>query len=150
MKIILDTLFFSQLDYCQIIWANATKKDLRKLQLVQNKAVRLYPYGTNINSMHFNLKWLRVEDRIIASILLSTWKLLQFKTPLEQYNQLQSNVQSHEYATRRATEVRFLTSLIFRAMKSCNLLPLSLIRITHKKKTDFKRQVKAHLGILYL
>ncbi len=32
------------------------------------------------------------------------------------------------------------------AMKSWNLVPLSLIRIT--RKIDFKRQVKAHLGIL--
>lgn len=39
MKIILDKPFSSQLDYCQIIWANATKKDLRKLQLVQYKSV---------------------------------------------------------------------------------------------------------------
>ncbi len=73
--------FFSQLDYCQIIWANASKKDLRKLQLVQNKAARLIlrcPYRTNINRMHFDLKWLKVEDRMIAAILLSTWKVVIF------------------------------------------------------------------------
>ncbi len=81
--------------------ANATKKAFEELQLVQNKAARLIlqcPYGTNINNMHFDLKWLRVEDMMIAAILLSTWKVLHFKTLLDQ---LQSNVQSHEYATRR-------------------------------------------------
>ncbi len=146
MKIILDTLFFSQLDYCQIIWANASKKDLRKLQLVQNKAARLIlqcPYRTNINRMHFDLKWLKVEDRMIAAVLLSTWKVLHFKTPLDQYNKLQFNIQSHEYVTRRATEGRFLlpyakinflkSTVTFRAMKLWNLLPVSLIRITQKK-----------------
>ncbi len=52
------------------------KKDLRKLQLVKNKAARLILrclYRTNINRMHFDLKWLKVEDRMIAAILLSTW-----------------------------------------------------------------------------
>ncbi len=106
------------------------KKDLRKLHLVQNKSAWLIlqcPYGTKVNSMHFHLKWLRLKDRMIV-ILLSTWKVLQFKTLLDQYNQLQSNVQSHKYATRRATEGRFLLpnaktnflkrTVVYRAMKS--------------------------------
>ncbi len=28
----------------------------------------------------------KVEDGMIAAILLSTWTVLQFKTPLDQYN----------------------------------------------------------------
>jgi len=37
MKMVLGTLVFSQLDYCQIMRANATKNDSSKLQLVHNK-----------------------------------------------------------------------------------------------------------------
>ncbi len=134
------------------------QNDFRKIQLVQNKSVRLIlqcPYRTNINIIHLDLKWLRVEDRMIAAIMSSTWTVLHFNTPLDQ---LKSNVQSHEYATRRATEDRVLPpnvknnflkcTVTFRAIKSWIFLPLSLIRIT--RKTYFKKQVNAHLGILYL
>lgn len=71
---------------------------------------------------------------------------------------VQSNVQSHEYVTRRATEGRFLLPnaknnflrhiVLYRAMKSWNFLPRSLIRITRKK--DFRRQVKAHRIIVFI
>ncbi len=90
--------------------------------------------------MHFDLKWLKVEDRMIAAILLSTWKVLHFKTPLAQYNKSQLNVHSHEYVTRWATEGRFLLPYVItnflkrtvtlRAMQLWNLLPVSLFRIT--------------------
>ncbi len=35
-KLVLNTLVLSHLDYSQVTWANATKKDLSKLQLIQN------------------------------------------------------------------------------------------------------------------
>ncbi len=103
-------------------------------------------------TFHFDLKWLKVEDGMIAEILLSTWTVLQFKTPLDQYNKLQFNIQSHEYVTRWATEGRFLlpyakTNFLKRTVTLWNLLPVSLIRIT--QRIYFKRQVKAHLGSLY-
>lgn len=158
---VLSTLFFSQLDYWQIIWANATKKDLNKLPLVQNKAARLAlqcPYGTNINSMHLHLNWLRVEDRMTEAILLAIWKVLKFKIPLDRYNQLKCNLELNTYATRQATEGRFSLpkaktnflkrTVVYRTMKTWNSLPLALIRIT--QKFNFKRQVKAHLGLSYL
>ncbi len=111
--------------------------------MIQNKTARLIlqcPYRTNINQMHFDLQWLKVEERMIAAILLSSWKVLHFKTLLDQYNKLQSNVQSHEYVTRRATEGRFLLpyaktnvlkcTVTFRAIQLWNPTPVSFIKIT--------------------
>ncbi len=63
--------------------------------MIQNKTARLIlqcPYRTNINQMHFDLQWLKVEERMIAAILLSSWKVLHIKALLDQYNKLQSNV----------------------------------------------------------
>ena len=38
---VLQALVLSHLDYCSVLWSGATKKDLGKLQLVQNRAARL-------------------------------------------------------------------------------------------------------------
>jgi hypothetical protein len=47
------------------VWSGATKKDLGKWQLAQNRATRLALGCTqraNINNMHINLSWLKVEE----------------------------------------------------------------------------------------
>ena len=47
--------------------------DIGKLQLAQNRAARLALKCTqraNINDMHVNLSWLKVEERLTASLLV--------------------------------------------------------------------------------
>jgi hypothetical protein len=38
---VLQALVLSHLDYCSVVWSVATKRDLGKLQLAQNRAARL-------------------------------------------------------------------------------------------------------------
>ena len=40
-KQVLQALVLSNLDYCPVVWLSAKRKDLVKLQLVQNRAARL-------------------------------------------------------------------------------------------------------------
>ena len=104
--------------------------------------------------MHASLHWLKVEDRMAAALLLSTWRLLQSKTPAAQYRQLNTNVASHNYATRREIEGRFslprantnfLKRIVgYRAMKSWNLLPTEIINVT--RKCLFKKANNETLG----
>ena len=66
-------LVLSQLDYCSVVWSGATKRDLGKLQLAQNRAARLTLKSTrraNINDMHVNLLWLKVKERLTSSLLV--------------------------------------------------------------------------------
>ena len=58
-----NTLVLSHLDYCSVVWSGATKKDLGKLQLAQNRAARLAldVQRGNINNMLVNISWLKVE-----------------------------------------------------------------------------------------
>ena len=65
----LQALDFSYLDYGSVVWSGGTKKDLGKLQLVQNRAARLAPRCTqraNINNMHVNLSWRKVEETLTS------------------------------------------------------------------------------------
>jgi hypothetical protein len=64
---ILQALGLSHLDYCSVVWSAATKRDLGKYQLAQNMAAWLALKSTqraNINDVHVNLSWLKVEERL--------------------------------------------------------------------------------------
>ena len=73
-KQVLQVLVLSYLNYYPVIWSRAAKKDLVKLQLAQNSAARLAlqcNQRANMNTMHASLSWLRVEERLTASLLVS-------------------------------------------------------------------------------
>ena len=69
---VLQALVLSHLDYCSVVWSGATKRDLGKLQLAQNRAARLALGCTQrayINNMHVNPSWFNVEERFTSSLL---------------------------------------------------------------------------------
>ncbi|CDQ80817.1 unnamed protein product [Oncorhynchus mykiss] len=69
----LQVLVLSNLDYCPVVWSSAARKDLVKLQLPQNGAAHLAlncNQRADKNTMHASLSWLRVEERLTASLLL--------------------------------------------------------------------------------
>ena len=81
---VLQALVLSHLDYCSVMWSGATKRDLGKLQLAQNRAARLALKSTrraNINDMHVNLSWLKVEERLTSSLLVSVRGVDKLKIP---------------------------------------------------------------------
>ena len=63
----------SNLDYCPIMWSSAARKDPVKLQLAQNRAAHFAlncNQRADINTMHASLSWLRVKERLTASLVL--------------------------------------------------------------------------------
>jgi hypothetical protein len=72
-RLVLQALVLLHLDYCSVVWSGATKRDLGKLQLDQNRAAQLALNCTwranNIN-MHVNLLWFKVEERWTSSLLV--------------------------------------------------------------------------------
>ena len=70
---VLQALVLSNLDYCPVVWSSAARKYLVKLQLAQNRAAHFALHcnqRANINNMHASLSWLRVEERLTASLLV--------------------------------------------------------------------------------
>ena len=61
---IIQALVISHLDYCPVVWSNAAKKDLHKIQIAQNKC----NIRSNTLLIHQNLSWLLVEQRLTASL----------------------------------------------------------------------------------
>ena len=71
-KQVLQTQVLSHLDYGSVVWSGTTKMNQGKLQRVQNRAARLALKCTpraNINNMHDQLSWLKVDVRLKASLL---------------------------------------------------------------------------------
>ena len=66
-------MVLSHFDYCPVVWFSAARRDLVKLQLAQNREPRFALHcnqRADSNTMHVSLSWLRVEERLTASLLL--------------------------------------------------------------------------------
>lgn len=66
-KQVIQALVLSHMDYCSVVWSNASLANIRKLQIVQNKAARVVlscGMRANIRNMHASLCWLDVKNRL--------------------------------------------------------------------------------------
>ena len=67
LKLIIESLVLSKLFYCSSVWANTSDSNIKKLQLVQNFAVRIITGARKFDHItpHLHeLEWLPVKDRL--------------------------------------------------------------------------------------
>lgn len=161
IKQVLNALVLSQLDYyCFVIWLSASMKDMRKLQVVQNKAARCAlqcSYTTNVKDMHNSLRWLTVRQRAHYVLLNFLRNIMVTQSPRILYRRLLPNFAQHEHQTRHATEGRFILprantcsiqkTVIYRAMERWNSLPVYIVHENTKER--FKMLLKQHLVIFH-
>ena len=133
---VLQALVLSHLNNCSVVWSGATKKDLGKLQLTQNRAARLALGCTqraNINNMHVNLSWLKVEERLTSSLLLFMRGIDKLNAPSCLSKLLVHSSDTHAYPTRHTTRGLFIVpksrtdygrhTVLHRAMTTWNSIP---------------------------
>ena len=95
LKLLVNALVISRLDYCNSILYGLPKRELDKLQRVQNTAARLIT-GTkqydHIKPAFQKLHCLPVESRIIFKVILITFKILHGLSPayLSEYTRISS------------------------------------------------------------
>ena len=66
------------------MWSCAAKKDKGQLQLVHNRAAHIVLRCTprmNVNNIHVSLPWLKVEERLTASLLVFVRGVDMLKVP---------------------------------------------------------------------
>ena len=84
LKLSVNALVISRVDYCNSILYGLPKRELDKLQRVQNTAARLIT-GTkqydHIKPALQKLHWLPVESRIIFKVIIITFKILDGLSP---------------------------------------------------------------------
>ena len=158
MKSVIHSLVLSNLEYCPVIWSSATKLDLGKLQIAQNKAARLAlgcPYRTSIIYMHENLNWLMVEQKLSVSLLMLLRNIISTNKPSSLAQQFEMTSE-HGYNTRGAVSGKLRTKIapksnclkltgIYRSIELWNALPKNILSIIHNKMT-FRKHIKKYLG----
>ena len=135
-KQVLQALVLSYLDYCPVVWLSAARKYLVKLQLAQNRAALLALHcnqRADINTIHASLSWLRVEERLTAS-LICIRNIHVLKIPNSFHSQLTHSSDTHIYPTRHATRGLFTVpksrtnsrkrAVFYRAIIAWNLILL--------------------------
>lgn len=105
-KVVLQSLVLCHLDYCSSVWSNSDMKYLDKLQKVQDRAARVAlgcPFRTNVDEIHGRLSWLKVNDRLKCSSLLTLHKIWTSHEPFCLFSQLQPTYSRHGFNTRQAS-----------------------------------------------
>ena len=75
-----NTFFFSKLFYCSTVWSSTSKKNVRKLQLVQNYACRIAAglrKCDHVSETLKSLKLLNVRDKLLFNDLVVVYKCLK-------------------------------------------------------------------------
>ena len=105
---VLQALVLSHLDYCSVVSSGATKSDVGKLQLAQNRATQQAfkrTRGANINDMHVNISWLKVEERLSSSLLVFVKGVDKLKVLCCLFKIRAHSSDTHAYPTRHATSL---------------------------------------------
>ena len=155
IKQVIQALVLSHLDYCSTVWSNTSLGNIRKLQLVQNKAARVAlscGWRTNVIKMHECLSWFEVKNRLLYSLMVFIKNVIRAKTPFIFYQKLSFSTDAHNYSTRHATAGCFALprsktksgqrTTSYRAMQEWNTLPN---HITQQNDIyGFKKILKEH------
>jgi hypothetical protein len=127
------------------------------LQLAQNR-VALLALGctqrANINNMHVNLSWLKVEERLTSSLLLFMRRIDMLNTQSCLFELLAHSSDTHAYHTRHTTRGLFTVpksrtgygrhTVLYRAMTTWNSIPHQVTEAS--SKIGFSNQLYGTAG----
>ena len=81
---LLNSFVFSKLFHCSSVWGNTSKRNLHKLQLVQNFAARVVlglKKFDHISQGWRSLKWLDVTEKVLFNDLVLVFKCVNGLAP---------------------------------------------------------------------
>ena len=157
LELIIHAFVSSRLDYCNSLFSCLNKKELSRLQLVQNSAARILTCSnrrTHISPILKALHWLPVSFRTNFKILVLTFRALHDQAPsylsdlIQPYTParaLRSVEQKLLMVPRTRLRTRGDRSFQAVAPKLWNDLPISLRSI--ESVDAFKRQLKTYLFV---
>lgn len=132
LKVLVSACVFSKIDYANSLYYGISSALLRKLQAVQNSAVKLIRSkgnsGMSIEAHLRNFHWLPVKDRITFKILLTVHKCLIGKAPdslseFMNYNTSDRTRKLEQYRSKRMYGERAFSRV---GSKMWNLLPMDI------------------------
>ena len=148
LKMVLNSLVVSVLDYCNALYIGVNEKDLQQLQLVQNTAAKCITHKYKYNHMDDDLKklhWLDVRKRIVFKTILLVYKSITGSAP----NYLQELFSFQAWGHAPVLNVPSVNSsygrraLSYMGPKLWNNLPKNLKQCTNI--VEFKSLLKTYL-----
>ena len=103
LNLLINALVFSKLYYCPTIWSNSSKKNIAKLQKVQNFAARIVTGTKKFDHITPSLKqlnWLPVNYMSRFRDTVMVYKCINGMVPLYLCRMLQTRSQLHNLNTR--------------------------------------------------
>ena len=85
LKQITQALIGSQVNYCSVVWGNASSSEVRRLQIAQNKAARIVlrgRYGSSVAVMRNVLGWSSIDKIIEKNMLILFHNIHNLKRPV--------------------------------------------------------------------
>lgn len=161
LKSIYHSLIHSHLSYMNMIWGCSTVENLRQLEVLQNRAVRIIfsiPYLTPMKQVYSMYKIIPLCFQISLSAITHTHKI---KYKLMHTNlSFSLNEDMHAYNTRFSNNIHIthsesvkygLHSILSLSIRMHNTLPSHIELLRMKKElTSFKKKVKDVLWQKYL
>lgn len=154
LKIVTESLILCHLSYCTEVWSSASKKDLTKIQVVQNEAARLVlgcSIKTRRDQMYSTLSWLTLNQRITLSTMI--YNTLTMKMAISQFNQIVYCNSVHNHNTRKANNGHIMTpypktnfmkkTVLYRAIVFWNNIPIEVRLLCNK--LSFKRSLRCYV-----
>ena len=157
-KQVIQALALSNLDYCSIVWSSTSCGNIKKLQLVQNRAARVAlscNWRTNVIKMHKSLGWLNVRNRLLYLLMVFIKNVTITKSPLIIYRKLWFSSLVHTHSTRHAvggcftlpsSSTAMQRSVMYRAMHQWNSLPYNIttykLRVLNTSTKTFPQTIQ--------
>ncbi|KAI8499106.1 hypothetical protein Bbelb_228700 [Branchiostoma belcheri] len=95
---VVNALIIPHIDYCCSAWGNTTQNNIRRLQVVQNRAARLAlgcDRDAHVDTMLKTLGWLTVRDRIQQRSLVTFKRIMLTKQPKALYDKITFQSEIH-------------------------------------------------------
>ena len=151
---VINALVFSKLYYCSSVWSNTSKKNISKLQKVQNFAGRIIS-GTrkydHITPVLKELKWLPVSSYLKYTLGVLAFKSVKGLAPCYLCDKFKTRAFFHDRNTRYKDKLNIPAyksasgqrTFLYRATNLWNSLPCDVINSASLK--IFKRKLKKFL-----
>lgn len=147
MKILVQSLVISSLDYCNALYYGISSTLMRQLQSIQNRACRIIKglkKRENVTEHLKELHWLKVQERIEFKLLLLVFKSLNGRAP----GYLSELLCYTNISGSRVPSLQYSNSKSDRAFSVCapklwNELPLDIKQCSDVEL--FKQKLKTHL-----
>ena len=151
MKALYSSLIASHIQYCTLLWANALVTNIRQLQLLQKKAIRIITSSHNIahrDPLFSMTKLLKLDDLYKYQVGIIMHKVTHFQLPQNMPSMFvrTDNIHSPKLRNQNAYYIQQIrtntrkSTINFSGPKFWNTLPANLRQLVsiHQFKKKFK------------